>query len=193
MPQSSNVASLAESSPAGYLIPMNGEKKDQRGTPKGAGVIRPEHGGQIGNPPFVPTQEQRDNVSAWVKVTSADVIAGQLGISRDTLDRHFKTELSLGRFQAVAKVGTKLLEKALQGNMTAMIFYLKTQGKWSQRLELSGPGGGAIPTVDLSNFLAGKSDEELAVLEPLLEQLLIASGLELGQDDAGLGAPASPG
>lgn len=42
-----------------------------------------------------------------------------------------------GKAKAIEKVGQSLLQKALDGNTTAMIFYLKTQANWreSQHIE----------------------------------------------------------
>lgn len=162
---------------------MNAEKIDRRGAKPG----------QRGQQPFVATDEQRANVRSWIKVTSADVIAAKLGISRDTLDRHFKTELQEGRFEAVAHIGGKLIERAMRGDKTCMIFYLRTQGKWSTRIEHTGPDGGPLRTVDLTRFLEGKTEEELALIEPFLEQLLAAAGSADVADDDSLGAPASEG
>lgn len=162
---------------------MNAEKTDRRGAKPG----------QRGQQPFVATDQQRADVKAWIKVTTADVIAAKLGISRDTLDRHFKDELREGRFEAVAHIGGKLIERAMRGDKTCMIFYLRTQGKWSTRIEHTGPDGGPLRTVDLTRFLEGKTEEELALIEPFLEQLLAAAGSADVADDDSLGAPASEG
>jgi DNA invertase Pin-like site-specific DNA recombinase len=72
---------------------MNPEKSDARGTPPGAGTIAPAHGGRIGNPPFQPTEEQRQTVLTYAKVMSQEMIADALDISVDTLVRHFRKEL----------------------------------------------------------------------------------------------------
>jgi hypothetical protein len=81
-----------------------------------------------------------------------------------------------------------------------MIFYLRTQGKWNVRVEHSGPNGGPIRTVNVAPQLEKMTDEQLALLEPLLEQLLIASGgsdlpdgdpLGLGSAESGEAAPGA--
>ena len=46
----------------------------------------------------------------------------------DRIDAAYKK----GRASAVAKVGTSLIQQALGGNITAAIFYLKTQGGWKE-------------------------------------------------------------
>lgn len=156
------------------------EYQDKRGA-------RPGHYGQA---PFIPTDQQRSDVRTWVKITNADTIAAKLGISRDTLDRHFKAELADGRFEAVAHIGGKLIERAMRGDKTCMIFYLRTQGKWNTRVELTGADGGPLRSIDLTQFLAGKTEEELALIEPFIAQLLASGGGDGDQGDAGVSSPA---
>lgn len=145
------------------------------------------HGGSIGNPPFVPTDQQRADVRAWAKIADENTIARQLGISRSTLVKYFAPELQSGRFEAVAAIGGKLIQKAMAGNIPSMIFYLRTQGKWNTRVEVTGADGGPVQHIDLAKFLEGKSEAELAILEPLIEQL-IAAGNPDEPGNAGGGA-----
>src|SRR5690242_17483082 len=105
---------------------MTDERTDRRGCPPGQGTHRGGRGGMIGNPPYVPTDEDRANVRAWIKVTSADAIAAYMGISRDTLDRHYPEELKAGRFELVAKLGGMAVKMALEGDRTMLIFCLRT-------------------------------------------------------------------
>ena len=92
------------------------------------------------NRPFHPTPEHRYSVElmAGIGITQAD-IALALEISRPTLHKHFRRELDTGKTKMVTKVAGTLVNEALNGNITAMIFYLKTQGRWSEvhRLEHS--------------------------------------------------------
>lgn len=152
---------------------MDSEKTDRRGAAKGS----------WGQAPFEPTDEMRANVRSWIKVTNADTIAAKLGISRDTLDRHFKSELADGRFEAVAHIGGKLIEKAMRGDKTSMIFYLRTQGKWNTRIEHSGLDGGPISMFDASGFLSEMSVEEQRLMRPLLMKMLAAAGVNPDGDD----------
>jgi hypothetical protein len=146
------------------------------GCPPGQGQIVPEHGGRIGNPPFEPTDQQRSDVRTWAKIASHETIAAMLGITTRTLAKYFPDELAEGKFEAVAAVGGKLLAKALKGDTASMIFYLKTQGKWSTRIEHTGPDGGPIQTVDISSALDGMSEAQLAAIEPIIESLIAAGG-----------------
>ena len=144
---------------------------DARGTPPGAGTITPEHGGRIGNPPYVPTPEQRRDVEAWVKAgLKPEDIGVLLDISEPTVRRHFKDELTKSRIKVKAAIGASLVAKALRGNLTAQIFYLRTQAKWNVRVEHTGEGGGPIRTYDLSNLGLDEKRTLLAVIDQLLGQ-----------------------
>lgn len=162
------------------------ESQDRRGTPPGAGTIVPEHGGQIGNPPFVPTAAQRQDVESWVRAgcTAAD-IGILLDVSRQTVERHFKRELELGRARLKVALGGKLVKMALAGDKTSLIFWLRTQAKWNVRVEHTGADGGAIKTFDLG----GLATDEKRVLLAVIDQLLAQHGEEPNGD----GTAGQPG
>ena len=94
-----------------------------------------------GAPAFEPTQEQRYSVElmAGIGIPQTD-IASALGITDNTLRKYFPDELKNGRTRTIAKVADSLVRQALAGNTTAMIFYLKTQARWSEthKIEHSG-------------------------------------------------------
>lgn len=169
---------MADTPPEG---PDGPERADHRGTPAGAGTITPAHGGRIGNPPFEPTDEQRIQVRTLAKVVSQEMICRITGLKKDTLNRHFRHELDIGKAEAVSTIGAALLQKAMAGNLTAMIFYLRTQGKWNTRVEHVGADGGPIRTYDLSPF----SLDDKRRLLPLLDALLGQHGGSEGEEDAG--------
>ena len=75
--------------------------------------------------------------------TRYEDIALVLGISHDTLTKHYKEVLEKGRIEANAAVAGTLYEKAKQGDTPSMIFWLKTRGQWSEKntTELTGEGG----------------------------------------------------
>jgi DNA-binding CsgD family transcriptional regulator len=90
---------------------------------------------------FEPTPEQVYSVDLMASIGLPQAaIAEALGVTPKTLRKHFKRELATGRTRTIAKVADALVRQALAGNITAMIFYLKTQAGWreTQRIEHSG-------------------------------------------------------
>lgn len=135
-------------------------RKDRRGTPAGLATAAGPHGGAIGNPPFVPTKEQRRLVETHAAVgTQHELIAELMDISGDTLVKYFAKELRLGRAKINARIGASVAKKALEGSAKHEFFWLKTRGGYSskQELEHSGPGGKPLeiivkPKYDMSRL-----------------------------------------
>lgn len=117
------------------------------------------------------TDEQIVQVEALAAVLSSEQIADYLGISRTTFyalmerDQEIAERYKKGRARAVDEVGRGLIEQAKNGNVTAAIFYMKTQGGWreKQEVEVSGPGGGPIQTLDASKLSDATLKELLSV------------------------------
>lgn len=115
-----------------------------------------------GLPKHQPTDATRQTVQLHVMVGSRqEVIAEILGISVDTLYRHYKAEMDTAREKANASIGGALYKKAMGGDTTAMIFWLKTRARWKETVDISNDDGSLKPgAVDLSTL----SDETLAEL-----------------------------
>lgn len=141
---------------------------DKRG---GGTAMAMPHGGQIGNPPFEPTEEQRAKVRALAKIFPpiknlmiAVQIHGPNGhhISQRTLERHFRDDMAIGRAELLSSIGAQLIKRALEGpnaegvkgDPYVQIQIMSRLGGWNGRMEVSGPDGGPIQTVDISNFSA---------------------------------------
>ena len=73
---------------------------------------------------------------------SEEEIALALGISYSTLRRRkadneqFEQAIKRGKAKANVYVGGKLMQKIKEGDTTAMIFYLKSRCKWSEKQTL---------------------------------------------------------
>lgn len=81
---------------------------------------------------YVVTEESKTKVTTLKSfgVTNEE-ISTYLGISSDTLVRHYNTELKDAIIEANHKVAAKLFKKATQDeDMTAIIFWLKTRARW---------------------------------------------------------------
>lgn len=92
-----------------------------------------------GNQPFEPTDEQRYLVETLTAcgAPQSEIIKSIKKANGDpicvkTLQNHFKTELIDGLSVANSKVAGKLFSTAINGNVTAMIFWLKTRAKWKE-------------------------------------------------------------
>lgn len=106
---------------------------------------------RTGRPPFQATDEQRYSVGLMAAIgLPQDQIAAALEISPPTLRKHFKLELATGRTRTITKVADSLVRQALAGNITAAIFYLKTQAGWkeSQRVEVEEVTGERVESPD---------------------------------------------
>lgn len=85
-----------------------------------------------GRPPHEPTPEQRALVHLHSMTgTPVKMIARILNMSDNTLCKHYRDELDLGKYHANAAVAGCLFKKATKGDDTqAQIFWMKTQGRW---------------------------------------------------------------
>ena len=102
---------------------------------------------KVGRPAHLASADTRKKVfSLSIVGTRYEDIALVLGISHDTLTKHYKGELEKGRIEANAAVAGTLYEKAKQGDTSSMIFWLKTRAGWSEKntTELTGEGGAPI-------------------------------------------------
>jgi hypothetical protein len=159
-------------------------KPDRRGCPKGRGTSQGGAGakssgakpkGKIGNPPFEPTDDQRVTVKAMVAGGSQQwVIAHYLGISEDTLQRHFRLELDHGKLLVDGKVGGSIAQKALEGDAEMSKFYMRTRGGWSEKHRIAHGGDPEAPPIahEVSPAwdLSGLSRAELKEMKRLAQK-----------------------
>ena len=108
----------------------------------------------MARPQFQPTDEDRalvEQLAAFgIPVESMTLFvkdkAGK-SISEKTLRKHFAKELDQGELKANVKVAQTLFKKAISGDTTSMIFWLKTRARWKespQQVELTGKDGGPV-------------------------------------------------
>lgn len=110
----------------------------------------------MANPPHSPSEETRAEVRALSGFgITQDDIARYLDIDPKTLRKHYRDELDTGTTHANAEVARSLHKQATEGgNVAAAIFWMKARAGWreKQEVELSGPGGGPIATLDASKL-----------------------------------------
>lgn len=100
-----------------------------------------------GRPPFEPSDAERRQVEALSGYglpfeQIAVLVRG--GIHIDTLREAFADELVAGKAKANSGVGKTIYQKAMSGDTGAMIWWSKTQMKWTERIEHVGANGGPI-------------------------------------------------
>ena len=103
-----------------------------------------------GRPPHLPNDDTRKQVYELSRVgTRYEDIAEVISISDETLVKHYKKELKLGRIEANAAVAGTLFEKAKNGDTSSMIFWLKSRAQWkeTQKHEHAGDPDGEPVTV----------------------------------------------
>jgi|TARA_R110000796_G_scaffold78827_2_gene175607 hypothetical protein len=93
---------------------------------------------------FVPSDQQRHLVHMMtINGVKQEDQAKALRISRKVLAKNFKEELTLGRITTTANVAGALYRNAMEGNVSAQIFWMKSQAGWREadRLEITGAEG----------------------------------------------------
>ena len=133
---------------------MDNPVKRKRGRPFGS-IVEP--GKKDGRPVFIPTEDQKFLVTMMSSTgVPHERQAKALGVNSKTLRKYFKEELQLGRNRAHAEIAGALYKRALDGNVSAQIFYLKTQAGWreAQRLELRAEGQDFITETERHQRLA---------------------------------------
>lgn len=148
-------------------MPKTSEKSTQKPKkevcqPKKNGGARPGSGRK----PFVPTDSERKQVEALSGYgVPFEQIAALVrdGICIDTLRKIFRTELINGKAKANAQVGKGIFNRAMAGDITAQIWWSKSQMGWKEpprQLEHTSPDGSMTPkpAIDASKL----SDSALA-------------------------------
>lgn len=184
-------------------LDVRGRRKGQRGARKGTTTHpgRPDRGedkapGSIGQAPYVPDERDREFVRTKVWFIGQEATARRLGICSRTLQRHFKKEIADCEIDFEEALGKKAMQKAMSGDGPMLRFLLATRfkGRWSPKIkhEHTGEGGGPIREINLGPLIEGKTEDELADLEAILERLGASTG-ESGSEGYPERAPAGEG
>lgn len=123
------------------------------------------HGGKrpgAGQPAHAPTDKTRQ----LVQVLKANgnphkVIAMVIGISEDTLAKHYRHELDNGFDQVKSMVGAALVKASLGGNIGAIRYWLACRGgpEWKQRFDETAEGSGGQTTIVVRGGIASVKHE----------------------------------
>lgn len=139
-----------------------------------------------GRPPVTLREAQRAEVETLAAVLNAEQIADFLGIGRTTFfallnrDEDLSERYKRGKARAVGAVAQSLVTKARAGNVTAMIFFLKTQGGWRETVEVAAPEPMPRGMIDLTQLSDAALEEIVAVFDRMRE----AEAIEMEKDGA---------
>ena len=133
---------------------------------------------KIGRPKFVVTKDMCERAEAYASQgLTSEQIALALGIGQSTLYdkqnefKEFGEAIKRGKGRGIQRVTNKLYEKALEGDNTAMIFYLKNRAGWQDKIEKE-----TIieqrQVIDLTRI----TDDELRNLKQVLTRAVAPSG-----------------
>ena len=99
----------------------------------------------MGQKAHIPTDDIRGVVSQMAAVgVPQPSIAKVVGLSDRTLRKYYREELDEAAIKANANVANTLYKKAMSGDTTSLIFWLKTRAGWKETsvTEKVGPNGG---------------------------------------------------
>ena len=108
-----------------------------------------------GRDAFEPSNDEKANVellSGYGVPFEQIAIIIRDGISLSTLRRHFAHQLLKGKAKANGQIGRGLFQKAMAGDTTAMIWWTKTQMKWSETVknEITGADGMELKNIQIT-------------------------------------------
>ena len=111
-------------------------------------------------------EKQMAQVEALASVLTLEQMSDYFGIARNTFRavcerqpevlEHYKK----GKARAIGNVAKNLLTIANEGNLTAIIFYLKTQAGWSEQAEEIEEKTAPKPTQIVINVQDGRKNAE---------------------------------
>ncbi len=115
---------------------------------------------------IVLTDEQIQQIEKLSAYLTAEQMADYLGIGRQTLydimkrQPEVKVNYRKGKTKAIAGVANSLVQKALNGDTSSMIFYLKTQAGWKekQEIDVSSSDGTMSPWSSITAGVSGKDE-----------------------------------
>ena len=93
-----------------------------------------------------PTPETRLQVKTLASVgTPQEDIAKIIGITKNTLIKHYRKELDTAMVMANATIAQTLFKQAKDGNTSAAIFWLKCRAGWSEKQQIEHSGANGAP------------------------------------------------
>lgn len=130
-----------------------GHPANEAGGKTGARVKKPTQQAGLKKPHHKPTSESRAQVEALAGYgVRQDEIALYLDIDPKTLRSHYREQLDKGVVKANVSVARSLHKQAVEGNVAAAIFWLKSRAGFreKQEVEVTGVAGGPVVNLTLA-------------------------------------------
>ena len=109
----------------------------------------------------VPSDRTRGQVTAFVVAgISRDLIARHLGLDQKTLRKYYSAELDGAKALVDAQIAGGLIRKAIDGDLTASIFYLKTRCGWSEKSQVEHTASKTLADLVRESEAAAKNSTE---------------------------------
>lgn len=105
----------------------------------------------MGAPEKTLTDEEKSQVEKLASVLTKAQLADYFGMCENTYRKLEEGDPILyeaykkGKAKAIAIVASNLVNQAQKGNIAAAIFYLKTQAKWKETIDLTSSDGTMSP------------------------------------------------
>ena len=121
--------------------------------------------GKAGRPAKTLTDKQRGEVETIAAFLSTEQMAAYFGICHNTFTAMCERDATIleaykrEKAKAIGKVAQGLVQKALAGDTTSAIFFLKTQARWREtdRLEVTGLDGAPIEFARIERVIVDKA------------------------------------
>ncbi len=138
-----------------------------------------------------PTEENRQRVFRGSKCgVKRDDLCQILGIGRTVFEKYYYDAFEKGRIYANETVAEKLYEQCMEGNVTALIFWLKARAKWREtdvRLNINANAGSNLSAEELvERFLSETQSLSDSEVERLAQRVGGSVGADGGAADGGL-------
>jgi hypothetical protein len=101
----------------------------------------------------IPTDESRKMVESTSGLgLPHEQIAILVGIDDKTLRKHYRAELDMGKAKANGQIAKTLFSKAVGGDTTSLIWWTKSQMRWSEtvRNEMTGADGKELTGIQVT-------------------------------------------
>lgn len=133
--------------------------------PKQESAPEKRRGRTLGAKDHVPTEQSRKQVEMLIGYgLKHDAIAAVIGVSDETLRKHYRAELDHGKAKVIAQVANSLVKKALSDRpdaINAAKFYLERQGQWTETKTINTNFSARQMTDDeLIQYLSGDEQSE---------------------------------